>query len=213
MYVSQLFNHLSVEVHLSWFQYLALVSQFSHSVVFDSLGPHELQHARLPCPSSTPGACWNSCTLSRWCHPTISSYVVPFSSCLQSFPVSGFFLTSQFFASGSRSIGASASVSVLLMNIQDWFPLGLTGLISLPSNGLSRVFSNTTVQKQPYGLQPDRLLCPWDLPGKNTGVGCHALLQHLTYILFICIINKVAMNIHVHTCVGVNMLFFFFPLG
>ena len=148
----------------------------------DPLGPHELQHARLPCPSSTPGACSNSCTLSRWCHTTISSSVVPFSFCLQSFPASGSFPTSQFFASGSQSIGASASASVLLMNIQDWFPLELTSLISLQSKGLSRVFSNTTVQKRPYGLQPDRLLCPWDLPGKNTGVGCHALLQHLAYI-------------------------------
>ena len=191
--------------------WLQSVSQVSRSIVSDSLGPHELQRVRLPCPSSTPGACSNSCTLSRWCHPTISSSVVPFSYCLQSFPASGSFPMSQFFESGSQSIGASTSASVLLMNIQDWFPLGLMGLISLQSKRLSRVFSNTTVQKRPYGLQPDRLLCPWDLPGKNTGVGCHALLQHLAYILFICIINKAAMNIHVQPCVCVNM--FFFPLG
>ena len=96
----------------------------------DSLRPHELQHTRPPCPSPTPGACWNSCPSSRWCHPTISSSV-PFSSCLQSFPAPGSFQMSQFFASGGQNIGVSASKSVLPMNIQDWFPLGLTGLISL----------------------------------------------------------------------------------
>ena len=100
--------------------------EFSCSVVSDSLRPHELQHARPPCPSPTPGVCSNSCPLSRWCHPTISSSVLPFSSCLQSFPASGSFLMSQFFASGGQSIGFSASASVLPMNIQYWFPLGLT---------------------------------------------------------------------------------------
>ena len=110
--------------------------QFSHSVVSDSLGPHGLQHARLPCPSPTPGACSNSCPSSGWCHPTISSSAIPFSSCLQSFPASGSFLKSHFFTSGSQSIGASASASVLPMNIQDWFSLGFTGLISLQSKGL-----------------------------------------------------------------------------
>ena len=109
-----------------------------------------VQHARPPCPSPIPGAYSNSCPLSQWCHPTISSSVIPFSSRLQSFPASGSFLMSQFFASGSQSIGASASVSVLLMNIQDWFPLGWTGWISLPSKGLWRVFSNTTVQKHQF---------------------------------------------------------------
>ena len=99
----------------------------------DSLRPHEPQHASPLCPSPTPGAYSNSCPLSRWCHATISSFVVPFSCCLQSFPASGFFPMSQFFASVSRSIGASASASVLPMNIQDWFPLGLTGLISSQS--------------------------------------------------------------------------------
>ena len=112
----------------------------------DSLWPHELQHARLPCPSPTPRAYSNSSPLSRWRHPTILSSVIPFSH-LQSFPASGSFQMSQFFSSGGQSIGVSASVSVLPMNIQGWFPLGWTGLISLLSKGLSRVFSNTTVQK------------------------------------------------------------------
>ena len=119
----------------------------------DSLQPQVLQHARLPCPSPFSRACSNSCPLGWWCHPTISSSVVPFS-CLQSFPASGAFPVSQFFTSGGQSIGASALASVLPMNIQDWFPLGLTGLISLQSKGLSRVFSNTTVQKhQFFGAQ------------------------------------------------------------
>ena len=113
------------------------------------LWPHGLQHARLPCPSPTPGDCSNSCPLSWWCHPPLSSSVVPFSSCLRSFPASGSFPTNQFFASGGQSTGTLASVSVLLMNIQDWFSLGLTDWISLQSKGLSRIFSNITVQKTP----------------------------------------------------------------
>ena len=121
--------------------------QFSYSVVYDSLWPHGLQHARLPCPSPTPGVYSNSCPLSRWCHLTISSSVVPFSSHLQSFPASGSFPISWFFASGGQSIGVSASTSVLPTNIQDSFPFGLTGWSSLQSKGLSQVFSNTTVQK------------------------------------------------------------------
>ena len=126
---------------------------FSHPVVSDSLQPQGLQHFRLPCPSPYPWACSNSCPLSWWCHPTISSSDVPFSSCLLSFPASGSFLMSWLFASGGQSIGATGSV--LLMNIQYWFPLGLTGLISFQSKGLSRVFSNTTVQKhQFFGAQP-----------------------------------------------------------
>ena len=120
---------------------------FSFSVVSDSLRPHGLQQARVPSPSLSPGVCSSSGPLNRWCHPTILSSVVPFSSCLQSFPASGSFLMSQLFASGGQSIGVSASSSVLPMNIQDWFTLVLTGLISLLSKGLSRVFSNTTVQK------------------------------------------------------------------
>ena len=127
---------------------------FSPSVVPDSLRPLELQHARPPCPSPTAGVYPNPCPLSRWCYPTISSSVVPFSSCPQSFPVSGSFQMSQFFSSGAQSIGVSASTSVLPMNTQGLSPLGLTGWISLQSNGLSRVFSNTTVQKhQFFGAQ------------------------------------------------------------
>jgi len=113
----------------------------------NSLWPHGLQHARLPCPSPTPRIYSNSCPLSWWCHPTISSSVVPFSSHLQSFPASGSFPMSQFFLSGGQNIGVSVSTSVLPVNIQDWFPLRWTGWISLQSKGLSRVFSNTTVQK------------------------------------------------------------------
>ena len=128
----------------------SLNMSFSHSIVFNSLWPHGPQHARLPYPSPTPWACSNSCPLSQWCHPTTSSSVVPFSSRLQSLPASGNFPMSQFFTSGGQSIGASASASVLSMNIQDWFPLGLTGLISLQSKGLSRVFSNTTVWKHQF---------------------------------------------------------------
>ena len=124
--------------------------QFSHSVMSDSLQPHGLQHTRLPCPSPTPRACSNSCPSIQWCHPTISSSVVPLSSHLQSFPASGYFPMSQFFTSGGQSIGVSASASVLPKNIQDWFPLGLTDWISLQFKGPSRVFSNTTVQKHQF---------------------------------------------------------------
>jgi len=120
------------------------------SVASDSLQPHVLQHSRLPCPSPTPRVYSNSCPLSQWCHQTTLSSVIPFSSCLQSFPASGSCQMSQFFASGGQSIGVSASTSVLPMNTQDLFPLGLTGQISLQSKGLSRVFSNTTVQKHQF---------------------------------------------------------------
>ena len=123
---------------------------FSRSVVSDSLWPHGLWHVRPPCPSPAPGVYSNSCPLSWWCHPTISSSVIPFSSHLQCFPASGSFQMSQFFASGGQSIGVSASTSVLSMNIQYWFPLGWTGWISLQAKGLSRVFSNTTVQKHQF---------------------------------------------------------------
>ena len=124
--------------------------QFRCSVVSNSLRPHELQHARPPCPSPTPRVYSDSCPSSRWCHPIISSSVIPFSSCLQSFPASGPFQLSQFFTSGGQIIGVSASASVLPMNIQDWFPLGWTGWISLQSKGLSKAFSNTTVQKHQF---------------------------------------------------------------
>ena len=128
---------------------------FSHSVMFNSLRPHSLQHTRLPYPSLTPRVCSNSCSLTRWYYPTISSSVIPFSSCLQSFPASGSFPMSQPFTSDGQSTGASASASLLPRNIQGWFPVGLTGLISKLSKRLSRVFSSTTVQKhQVFGAQP-----------------------------------------------------------
>ena len=124
--------------------------QFSCSVMSNSLWPHGLQHARLPCPSPTPGVYSNSCPSSQWCHPTISPSIVPISSSSQSFTASGSFPMSQVFATYSQSIGVSDSTSVLPMNIQDWFPLGWTGCISLQSKGLSRVFSNNTVQKHQF---------------------------------------------------------------
>ena len=124
--------------------------QFSHSVMSDFLRPHESQHARPPCPSPTPGVHSDSLPSSLWCHPAISSSVIPFSFCLQYFPASGSFPMNQFFTSGGQSIGVSASASVLPMNTQDWSPLGWTGWISLQSKGLSRVFSNTTVQKHQF---------------------------------------------------------------
>ena len=128
--------------------------QFSCSVESDSLWHREPQHTRPPCPSPTPGVHPNPCPLSRWCHPTISSSVVAFSSCPQSFPASGSFQMSQLFTSGGQSPEVSASASVLPMNTQDWSPLGWTGWISLQSKGLSRVFSNTILQKhQFFGTQ------------------------------------------------------------
>ena len=157
------FNTLWYSYEIIVCRYISLLlisaqfSSFQSSVMSDSLLPHGLQHTRLPCPSPTPRAWANSCPSSRWCHPTILSSVVHFSSCLQSFPASGYFQMSQFFTSGGQSIGVSASASVLPMNIQDWFPLGLTCLI-LQSKGLSRVFSNTTVQKhQFFSIQPSTL--------------------------------------------------------
>ena len=124
--------------------------QFSRSVVSDSLQPHESQHARPPCPSPTPGVYSNSCPSSWWCHPAISSSVIPFSSCPQSFLASESFPVSQLFASGGQSTAVSALAPVLPMNTQDCSPLGWTGWISLHSKGLSRVFSNTTVQKHQF---------------------------------------------------------------
>ena len=123
---------------------------FSHSVMSNSFWPHGLQHINLPCLSPSSRVCSNSHSLSRWCHPTISSSVVPFSSCLLSFPASGSFPRSRLFTSGGRSTGASASASVLPMNIQHWFSLGLTGWISLQSKGLSRLFSRATLQKHQF---------------------------------------------------------------
>ena len=132
-------------LHIAVFYFMMFLLLLSHSVVSNSLHFQGLQHTRLACSSPSPRACSSSCPLSQWCHPTISSSVVPFS-CLQSFPASGSFPRSQFFVSGGQSIGASALASVILMNIQDWFPLGLPGLIFLQSKGLSRVFSKTTVK-------------------------------------------------------------------
>ena len=130
--------------------FIYLSVQFRCSVVSNSVWPHGLQHARPPCPSPSPRVHSNSCLSSRWCHPTISSSLVPFSSRLQSFPTSGAFHMSQFFASSGQRIGVLASTSVLPMNTQDWSPLGWAGWISLQSKGLSRVFSNTTVQKHQF---------------------------------------------------------------
>ena len=132
----------------TWVSFISV--QFSHSVMSNSLQPHEPQHARPAYPSPTPGVHPNPCPLSRWCHSTISSSVFSFSSCPQSFPASGYFPMSQLFTSGGQSTGVSASVSVLPINTQDWSPLGWTGWISLQSKGLSRVFSNTVVQKHHF---------------------------------------------------------------
>ena len=142
-------NNLKKSMYMhNWVTFSSV--RFSRSVVSNSLRPHGLQHSRPPCPSPTLGVYSNSYPLSWWCHPTISSSVVLSSSSLQSFPASGSFQMSQFFASGGQNIGVSASASVLPMNTQDWFPLGWTGWISLQSKGLSRVFSNTTVQKHQF---------------------------------------------------------------
>ena len=157
----RVYNGLQLRLKFIFFNKLNIVFfpsitsvQFSRSVVSDSLRPHESQHARPPRPSPTPRVYSNSCPSSRWCHPAISSSAVPFSSCPQSLPASGSFPMSQLLAWGGHSTGVSASASVLPMNTQDWSPLGWTGWISLQSKGLSRVFSNTTVQKhQIFGTQ------------------------------------------------------------
>ena len=152
---------------------------FSHSVVSDSLWPHELQHIMLPCPSLPPGVCSNSCPLSQWCHPTILSSVAPSPQALDLSQHQGLFQSSQLFTSGGQNIGALASTSVLPVNIQGWFPLQLTGLISLLPKGLSRVFSSTTVQKhqffraQPFLWLPRchrRKVCSEDLGLTQTGL-------------------------------------------
>ena len=141
-------------IHFSFFHSLFSSVQFIRSVMSDSLWPHALQHARPPCPSPTPRVYSNSCPSSQWCHPAISSSVVPFSSCSQSLPASGSFPMSQLFTWGDQSIGVLASTSVLPMNTQDWSPFKWTGWISLQFNGLSRVFSKITVQKhQFFGIQ------------------------------------------------------------
>ena len=144
-------------------------NQFSHSVVSGSLQLHELQHARPPCPSPTPRVHPNPCPLCWWCHPTISSSVVPFSSGPESFPASGSFPMSQLFASGGQSIGVSASTSVPPVNTQDWSPLGWTGWISLQSKGLSRVFSHTTVQKHQFFSCSAFFIVQLSYPNMTTG--------------------------------------------
>ena len=161
--------------------------QFSRSVVSDSLWPHGLQHARPPCPSPTPRACSNSCPSSWWCHPTISSSGSPFSSCPQSFPTTGSFPVSQFFTSGGQNIRASASASVLPMNIQEWFPLGLIGWISLQSKGHSRVFSNTTVQNSILRCSAFfivQLSHPYMTTGKTTALTRWTSVGKVTSLLF-----------------------------
>ena len=155
--------------------------QFSCSVVSHSLRPHESQHARPPCPSPTPRVHPNSCPSSQWCHPAISPSVIPYSSCPQSFPAPGSFPMSQLFASGGQSIGVSASASILPVAIQGWFPLGLTGLISLLPKGLSRVFSSPTVWKhQFFGVQlslwSNSHICPWLLERRCIWQPCFLLL-------------------------------------
>ena len=149
------------------------------------LWPHGLQQARLPCPSPSPRVCSNSCLSSWWCHPTISSSIVPFSFCLQPFPTSRSFPMSQLFVSGGQSIGASASTSVLPVNIQDWFPLGLTGLISLQSKGCSRVFSNTTVQKhQSSAFFTVQLSHPYMTTGKTIALTLQTFVGKVRSLLF-----------------------------
>ena len=158
--------------------------QFIPSVMSGSLWLHGLQHIRLPCPSPTPGVYPNSCPLSWWCHPTISSSVVPFSSCPQSFPGSGSFPMSQRFASGGQSIGISASTSVLPVNTQDWSPLGRTGWISLQSKELSRVFSNTTVQKHQFFCIIVQLSHPYMTTGKTTVLTRWTFVDKIMSLLF-----------------------------
>ena len=155
-------HYVIFSVNCYWkYDYYGISSvQFSHSVMC-SLRHHGLQHTRPPCPSPAPRVHSNSCPLSRWCHPTISSSVFPFSSCLQSFPASGSFQMSQLFTWGGQSVGVSASTSVLPVTIQDWFPLEWTGCISLQSKGLSRVFSNTTVQKHQLSSQSNCRIHTW----------------------------------------------------
>ena len=161
--------------------------QFSRLGVSDSLRPHESQHTRPPCPSPTPGVYPNSCPSSRWCHPAISSSVVPFSSCPQSLPASGSFQMSQLFTWGGQSTGVSASASVLPMNTQDWSPLGWTGWISLQSRGLSRVFSNTTVQKHQFfgaQLSSQSNSCPYTTTGKTIALTRRTFIGTVMSLLF-----------------------------
>ena len=161
--------------------------QFSRSAVSDSLWPHESQHARAPCPSPTPGVHPNSSASSQWCHPAVSSSVIPFSSCPQSLPASGSFSLSQLFAWGGQSIGASASASVPPMNTQDWSPLGWTGWISLQSKGLARVFSSTKVQKHQFfsaQLSSQSNSHPYMTTGKTIALTRQTFVAKVTSLLF-----------------------------
>ena len=158
------------------------VYQFSYSVVSDSLRPHESQHARLPCPSPSPGVHPNSCPLSRWCHPAISSSIVPFFSCPQSLPASESFPMSQLFAWGSQSIGVSASASVLPTNNQDWSPSEWTGWISLQSKGLSRVFSSTTVHKHQFFMKESSAFFTVQLSHRYMTTGKTIALTRWTFV-------------------------------
>ena len=172
-----------IKVVVAHCRFFTVVQSFS---VSSSFRPHGLQHAILPCLALSPKDCSNSCPLSRWCHPAISSSVTPFSSCPQSFPASRTFPMSQLCTLGGQSIGASASASVLPMNIQDWFPLGLTGLISLLSKGLLKVFSSTTVQKhQFFTAQPSLWshICTWIL-WENHSFEYTELVGKVTSLLF-----------------------------
>ena len=157
--------------------------------MFDSLQPHGLQHTRFPCPSPTPRTCSNSCPLSQWYHPIIPSSVVPFSSCLQSFSASGSFSMSQFFTSGGQSTVVSVSASVLPMNIQDWFPLGLISLISLQVKGLSRIFSSATIQKHRFfdaqsSLWSNSHILTWLSFGKNIALIIRSFVGKVMSLLF-----------------------------
>ena len=180
-----------VYIYIYIYVYCAVLSssvQFSRSVVSDSSRTHESQHARPPCPSPTPGVHPDQRPSSQWCHPAISSSVVPFSSCPQSLPASESFSMSQLFAWGGQSTGVSTSASFPPKKSQGWSPSEWTGWISLQSKGLSRVFSNTTVAQScltrcdPRNCSPPGSSVHGDSPGKNTGVGCHALLHICMYI-------------------------------
>ena len=154
----------------------------------DSLQPHGLQHARLPCPSPTAGACSNSCPSSRWCHPTISSSVIPFSSCLQSFPTSGSFPVNQLFPSGGQSIRDSASASVFPMNIQGWFPLGLTSLISFLSKGFSRLLQHHSLKAsilQCSAFFVVQLSNPYMTTGKTIALTTGPVVSEVMSLLYI----------------------------
>ena len=160
--------------------------------MFNSLWPHGLQHTRLSCPSPTPGVYSNSCPLSQWCHPTISSSVIPFSSHLQSFPASGCFQMSQLFASDGQSIRVSASTLVLPKNIPDWFPLGSTGWISMQSKRLSQVFSNTTVQKHHFFdavFFMVQLSHPYMTTGKTIALTTSTFVSKVMSLFLICCLS------------------------